>query len=237
MENVAGKILNSVKAMVPGKFTTEPATQATHPHVDWGAYRKVRETAGALGLQHLGDVDPTSVYLDPKIMKRAVLSMYVSDDGTIVVGHYRIALRWTLTGILARFMGGLGDMFDVGTSFGGGQGVTIETSTAEASGVWSRPDFVLRETLPRGTPLEQALQRHRARVNEYRAQHRDARPTVVHTLNDVVSISNTLEQRKLAWRRSLGWATREELERVTKLTGSTFDQFYEAFLKVARENP
>jgi len=233
MEQLAQKILALVKAMVPGRFTTEPATPATHPHADWKAYARVGQLADSLGLQHLGDVDVTSVHQDSSMTKRAVLAVFVNDDGTEIIGHYRMALRWTPTGILARFLGGSGDVFDVGTNFGGGQGVLLETTTAQASSVWSMPDFVIRETLTRGTSLEHALERHRDRVREYRAQNRSARPTVVRTLSDVFAISDAMERRKLAWRRDLGWAAPDELARVTRLSGPAFDQFYEAFRNAA----
>jgi hypothetical protein len=235
MEKIAHNILAQVKAMVPGRFETVLATERTHPHVDWKAYYAVREKAGALGFQYLGDVDVTSVHQDPSFMKRAVLAVFAGDDGTNVLGHYRLALRWTVKGILARFMGGRGDIFDIGTNFGGGQGVMLQTTTAEASAVWDMPDFILRETLPHGTALDVAVQRHRERVQDYRRQHSTARPTAVHTLRDVFAISDIMERRKAVWRRDLGWATRDELARLSKLSGPAVDQLYEAFQNAARE--
>ena len=219
--------------MVPGRFTVEPATPDTHPHVKWAAYRAVRETAAALGLRHLDDVDVTSLHHDPGMMKRAVLAIFVSDDGTEVAGHYRMSLRWTLMGMLGRLLANPGDVFDVSTNFGGGQGVTLQTTNAQNIAVWNTPDFIQRETLNKGTRLADVLERHRERVREYRLQHSDARPTVVRTLADFLVVINTFEQRSLAWRRDLGWATREEIQRVSKLSGARLDQFYEAFRKEA----
>ena len=236
MEEIAIKVLASVKEMVPGRFETAPATEATHPHADWKAYHQVREAASGLGLRHLGDVDVTSVQQDPAIMKRAVLAVFVGSDGTEVIGHYRLALRWTPKGILARFMGGRGDIFDVGTNFGGGHGVLLETTTAEAAAVWDMPDFIIRETLKRGTPLQDVLDRHRERVREYRSQHPGVRTTSVRTLRDAFAISDIMEQRKLAWRRQLGWATRDEIARVSKLSGPALDRFYDSFRKAADAN-
>jgi hypothetical protein len=235
MEKIATKVLASVKAMVPGRFETELASEATHPYVDWNAYYAVRETASALGFHHLGDVDVTSVYQDPAMLKRAVLAVYVSADGTEIVGHYRVSLRWTLLGILARFMGVRGDIFDVGTSFGGGRGVVVETTTAEAAAVWLLPDFVARETLKHGTPLEDVVIRHRERVREHRAQHPTARVTVVRTLQETFAVSDMLEKRKLEWRRELGWATRDEIARLSKMNGTGLDELYAAFRRAADE--
>ena len=233
MEHVAKKILASVKAMVPGRFTTEPATPDTHPHVKWEAYRAVREAAAALGLRHLDDVDVTSIHHDPGMMKRAVLAMFVNDDGTEVIGHYRISFRWTPMGVLGRLLANPGDIYDVSTNFGGGQGVTLQTTNAQNSAMWSSPDFIQRETSKKGTGLADVLERHRARVREYRLQHPDARPTVVRTSGDVLGVIDTFEQRSLAWRRELGWATRDEIQRVSKLSGARLDKFYEAFRKEA----
>lgn len=235
MEKIAHNILAQVKAMVPGHFQYMLATEQTHPHVDWKAYRAIREQAAGLGFSHLGDVDVTSVHQDPALMKRAVLAVFASDDGTNVLGHYRVVLRWTLKGILARFMRVRGDIFDLGTNFGGGIGVMLETTTAQAAAVWDVPDFILRVTLPHGSPLDQVVEHHRERVRDYRAQRPGSRPTTVHTLRDVFAISDMMEQRKLAWRRARGWATRDELARLGRLSSSTLDQLYEAFQKAARE--
>jgi hypothetical protein len=235
MEKIARSILAQVMAMVPGRFETVLATDRTHPHVDWKAYYAVRERADGLGFGHLGDVDVISVYQDPSLMKRAVLAVFASDDGTNVLGHYRVVLRWTPKGILARFMPVRGDIFDVGTNFGGGNGVTIETTTAQPAAAWDVPDFVVRETLAHGSPLAVVVERHRERVQEYRSQHAGARPTVVHTLRDVFAVSDALEKRKLAWRRDRGWATRDELARLGRhVSSSALDQLYEAFQQAAR---
>ena len=235
MEDIARKILLQVKAMVPGRFETLAADERTHPHVDWKAYYEVRKHAALLGFQHLGDVDPISVHLDPKMMKRAVLAIFTNDEGTEVLGHYRVVLRWTWQGILARMGGVTGNVFDLGTHFGGAQGVIVETSTAQVSAVWDQPDFVLRETLGHGTKLDYVVQRHRERVREYVAQHREARPTVVRTLADVVRMSDVHEQRKLTWRRARGWMTRDELARLGKLQAPMLDQLYDTFREVAQE--
>jgi hypothetical protein len=233
VENVAKKILTSVKAMVPGRFTVEPATPDTHPHVKWGAYHRVREAALALGLRHLDDVDVTSIHHDPAMMKRAVLAIFVNDEGTEVVGYYRMALRYTLMGVLARLFANPGDVFDVSTNFDGGEGVTLQTTNARNIAVWDTPSFIQRETLNKGASLSAVLERHRARVREYRLQHPEARPTVVRALGDFLGVINRFEQRSLAWRRERGWATRDEIQRVSKLSGRRLDAFYEAFRKEA----
>ena len=232
-DNVAGKLVASVRDMVPGRFVIEPTTPATHPHVQWEAYTRVREIAAGLGLRHLGDVDITSIRHDLSMMRRPVLAIYTNRDGTEVIGHYRLALRWTPMGILARLLGGRGDMFDVGTNFGGGDGVTLETTSAAAAGVWNQPEWNLREMLPKGTPLPQMLERHRGWVRDYRAQHPEAQPTAIRTLQDIVAISDRMEQRKLEWRRQLGWATRDELARISKMTGPQLNELYAAFRKAA----
>jgi hypothetical protein len=96
-------------------------------------------------------------------------------------------LRWTLKGVLGGFMGVRGDIFDISTIFGGGAGVMLETTTAQAASAWDTPDFVMRETMRHGTPLETVVESHRERVQEYRSQHRGVRPTAVHTVLDVMT--------------------------------------------------
>jgi hypothetical protein len=222
--------------MVPGRFVAELATERTHPYVDWKAYYAVRQRVEALGFYHLGDVDVVSLQHDSTLMKRPVLAVFASDDATNVLGHYQLPLRWTVRGILARFMGGRGNVFDIGTNFGGGAGVMLATTTAQAAAVWDMPDFIMRETLSRSSPLEQVIQRHRDRVQDYQTQHPAARPVTAHTLRDIVRINDIMEQRKLQWRRDRGWITREELGRLSNnLSSQTLDDLYEAIQNVARE--
>src|SRR5688500_2965172 len=222
--------------MVPGRFDTELASERTHPHVDWKAYHAVRAQADQLGFDHLADVDVVSLRHDPSIMKRAVLALFVSDDGVNVLGHYRLPLRWTFKGIMARFMGGRGDMFDVGTHFGAREGVTLTTTTARAAAVWDQPEFIVKETLAHGTPLEHVVARHRDRVRDYLSQHPNVRPVAVQTIAQIVDLSRTTELRKLEWRRQRGWITREELGRFGKLTEAQLDQLYAAIQIVARDD-
>lgn len=229
MEQRAQYVLNQLKVMVPGRFDVEHATERTHPHIDWGAYRAVRGEAEALGFQHVADVDVVSVQPDPSIMRQPVLAVFIGPDGTEVLGHYRLSVRWTAKGVLARFMGARGNFFDVGTSFGGGaQGVELETSTASALGAWDQPDFYNIEVLPRRTSLEAVVQRHRERVRDYTAREPSAHADVVRTLDDIVALNRAMELRKLDWRRGRGWITREELARVCRLSGATLDRFHAA---------
>jgi len=234
VQKIAETILGQVKDMVPGRFDTALASERTHPHVDWKAYHAVRAQADQLGFDHLADVDVVSLRHDPSIMKRAVLAVFVSNDGVNVLGHYRLPLRWTFKGIMGRFMGGRGDMFDVGTQFGGRDGVTLATTTARAAAVWDQPEFIVKETLATGTPLEQVVTRHRERVRDYLSQHPDARPVAVQTIGQIVDLNRTSELRKLEWRRQRGWITREELARFGKLNDAQLDQLYEAIQTAAR---
>ena len=236
MESIARTLAASVKAMVPGRFEVVRATPTTHPHVNWGAHGRVRKTAAALGFRHLGDVDAISVWVDTSITNRPVLSIYVNKDGTEIIGHYRFAPRWTLKGFIARFLGASNDYFDVGTNFGGGSGVSVETTNAALSAVWKSPDFVIRDARPASTSLETLLAAHRERIKRFRAAHPELTPTVVRELNDTITVANAIEQRKLVWRRSFGWATKEEIAAVTKLTGTTLDEVYAAFRKLVGED-
>jgi hypothetical protein len=231
MQRIAPQLAASVKAMVPGRFEVVKATPKTHPQVNWDAYRAARKRIAALGFRHLGDVDPVSVWMDPSMFHRTVLSIYASKDGTEIVAHYRLTPRWTLKGFLSRFMGATRDYFDVGTNFGGGDGVSVETTNAALSAVWKSPDFIIRDAQPSATSLGELLTRHRDRISRYRAAHPDAVPTIVKELNDTIGIADTMERRKLEWRKAFGWATKDEIAAVTKLKGPMLDEVFEEFKK------
>ena len=236
MFDLARNLAKGVRAMVPGRFAFVPASPETHPHVKWDAYRRVRAQAEALGFRHVGDIDPTSVTVDPGMSNRPVYSCYVSQDGTVALGHYRFAPRWTLKGFISLFMGARDDYFDLSSSFGPvDDRIVISTTNADKAGLWSSPPFILRDTMARTTPLEQLVQRHMQRATRYRSGHPDVEVSVAREMNDFVADTDTLERRKLEWRRAFGWASKDEISRVTKLQGTALDQMYDSFKRHMQE--
>jgi hypothetical protein len=233
MEAVARRVLDSVREMVPGRFHTRAASPITHPHVRWKAYDDVQRRLEALGFRYLGDVEPVSMPLDPRMARPAVMRMLVSGDGTVMAGFYQLALRWTPMGILARYLGGAGGMLDLVTIFP--DGTIVETSNAEPAGVWSDPPFLRREFVVRTAAVEQVADVHADRVMDKLSGHPGVPPVSVHSLLEVVAATDATERAKRAWRQSIGWVTRDELARLSRLSGPRLDELERAVRTAAAE--
>ena len=221
-EQVAQHIAASVRAMVPGVFETRPASPATHPYVAWRRYAAATAPFTALGFRHLADVEVTSLHVDPRMSRPPALRILVSADGDMVVGIYRLALRWSLTGVLARLSGGAATMTDVMTHFA--DGTIVETSTAEPANVWTTPPFLYRAYLAASVPLEARLAHHHGRVERHAAAA-PGRTVVRHTtVESMLEVAAESERRKREHRRSIGWVTDDELRRLSRLDGERLAQ-------------
>jgi hypothetical protein len=233
MQNVARRVLDSVRRMVPGRFHTRPASPQTHPHVAWAAYDDARRRLEALGFTFMGDVEPVSVATDPRMSRPNVMRLLIGDGGTVTAGFYRMALRWTPVGILARMLGGAGNMLDLITLYP--DGTIIETSNAAPASVWSDPPFLQRQYVVKSTPADVLVAHHRERVRARVASHPGVHPVRVASLLEVVAASDATERAKRAWRESIGWITRDELARLGRLSGSRLDELERAVRAAAGE--
>lgn len=230
MHETARRVVASAQAMVPGRFHVRAASPATHPHVDWRAYENARGRLQALGFCDLGDVDPVSLQGDPGMSRPNVMRIFASEDGTVMAGFYKMALRWTPLGITARLLGGGGGMVDLITIYP--DGTIIETSNAAPARVWQDPPFLLREYLPQRIPVEHLAARHRERLRERAAAVPRVAPVSVRSLPEVVAAADMTEAAKRAYRQRIGWITREELARLSRLSGARLDELEAAVQEV-----
>ena len=225
-EDVARKVANSVRAMVPGVFTTRLATPATHRYIAWRRYAAATRPLLTRGFRHLADLEVTSLTVDPGMARPPVMRILLSEDGETVVAVYRLALRWTRAGIIARLSGGSRMLLDVVTHFA--DGTVVETSTAQQASVWTAPPYLYRDYLPPAQGLDAILARHRERL----ARHVQAAPgrTVVRYdgLDSILAAENESERRKREHRISIGWVTEAELARLSRMEGEPLAQLVAA---------
>jgi hypothetical protein len=235
MQNIARKVLTSVRAMVPGRFNTREANPQSHPHVAWKEYDGARRRLETMGFTWVGDVQPTSIPDDSAMTKPNVMRFFIGDGGMVTAAFYRMALRWTPMGIMARFFGGAGNMLDLVTLFP--DGTIVETSNAAPAAVWTDPPFLLREYLVKGTPLHLVVEHHRQRVMARAAANPGLNPVRVGSLLEVVAAADATERAKRAYRQSIGWITRDELARLSHLSGPKLDALEAAIRAAAASDP
>jgi hypothetical protein len=233
MDHVARNMLRLVRAGNSGWTDYRPSSPSTHGYVPWKQYDELRRQLEGEGFRHLSDLVSLSANVTPKMSRPAVVRILTDGSNEIFASFYSLSLRWTLTGIMARFLVGSGFFLDLTTDFE--DGVSVQTSTAKEAGLWTAPPQILIEHLPRFTTFHQAIARHRERVRAYRAAHPSASPVRVSTLDDILQSFAREARIKHEYRRSIGWATREEIARLTKLSGTRLDQFEAAFRRAANE--
>lgn len=233
MDHVARNMLRMLRAGNTGQIDYRPASPSTHGYIDWKKYDELRRQLEQEGFRYLADLVAMSAHVTPSMSRPAVVRILTDESGEIVAGIYKLSLRWTLMGVMARFLGGSSAILDLTTDFE--DGTSLQTSTAQEAGGWTAPPQILKEHLPRSTPFAQAIARHQERVRAYRAAHPAASPLRFSTVDDVLQSSAREARLKHEYRRSIGWATREEIAKVTKLSGAQLDQFEAAFRRAVHE--
>ncbi|HET7462910.1 MAG TPA: DUF4272 domain-containing protein [Longimicrobium sp.] len=234
MESAARKLLESAKKVAPERFELRPAAAHSHPHVDWTAYERMRQVLANLGFRLLGDFEPVG-QSDGSMTHPNVVRIFVSHDGVITAAFYRLALRWTFSGVLARIAGGGRGMLDLDTAFT--DGTVLETSTAPLVGRWQSPPFLLKEYQPQMHPGA-LLARHVERIAEQMQWNPAAQPYRLSTIEQVVAMNQDTTRRKRQFRQSIGWITRDELASYGKLQPAQLDQLHAEIRRlVAMESP
>lgn len=230
LDRIARTVLDSARAMVPGHFHAQAASPQAYPHIDWKAYDEARRRLEALGFRWLGDVHPASD-TESSMSRANVLRFLASDDGAVTAAFYKMALRWTPMGVLARLYGGAGGMLDLVSIYP--DGTMVETSNALPARVWDDPPFLLREYLPQPTPVEQLVAVHRERLRLHAEPMPSLWPVRVHTLLEVIAASDATERAKRAYRQRIGWVTRDELARFSRLSGPRLDELESVLRRMA----
>lgn len=230
LDRIARTVLASAHAVVPGHFHATAVTPAEYPHIDWAAYDEARRRLEAHGFRHLGDIHPTSEEAS-SMARPSVLRMLASADGAVTACFYKLALRWTPLGIMARLLGGAGGMLDLVSVYP--DGTIVETSSAMAASTWDDPPFLLREYRPRGTPVDELVARHHERLRAHAGPTPSLSPVRVNTLLEVIAASDATERAKRAWRQRIGWISRGELARFSKLSGPQLDELEDIVRRMA----
>jgi hypothetical protein len=234
MDHIARNMLRMLRAGYSGQIDYPPASPSTHGYVAWRQYDELRRELEREGFRYLADLVALSAHVTPKMSRPAVVRLLADESNEVLASLYHLPLRWTLMGIIARFLGGGGFFLDLTTDFE--DGASVQPTTAKQAGSWTAPPQILSEHLPRSTTFPHAIARHRERVRAYRAEHPAASPVRFSTLDDIHEAFAREARIRHEYRQSIGWATREEMARVTNLSGARLDQFEAAFRRAVNES-
>jgi hypothetical protein len=229
--NLARRLLSLLRDANPGRYETRPATPETHPHADWPSYDQALQLFERQGFRHVGDLDVVSIPPMPAAMHPTMVRMFVGGDGAIVAEFSRLALRWTPVGVFGR-LSGMGRPF-VALSTELSDGRIVVTAAGAGLRQLVVPPWIERELVESGpaidTLIATLIATHRARLARLPA---DTAPLRHGTLAEVVAAADRAQRRKLDYRRSVGWATREELGVMSGMNGEHLDQLDAEFRRL-----
>lgn len=239
----AHNILKNLRAAYDGKTQTRaPADERDFRHLDLAAYRRFRADMEARGYRFLADYEIVNVSRARSgVMARTFIRTLVSADGATVCSYYQSKQRlgkrlWMLFNALMDGRGKaawenfrnaltLRHCVDIGSDFPGGR--SVSASNAEDAGKIANPPAIETHFFPYGTPLDSLLQAHTARLAQLRAEAPDLQPLVISTVDELFRLQDQIVAQKAAYRRSVGWITRDELRAMASGNETFADAVYE----------
>ena len=233
--NLARRLLSLLRDANPGRYETRPATPETHPYADWRAYDRALQLFERQGFQHVGDLHVVSIPPMPATMHPTMVRMFVGSDGAVVAEFSRLALRWTPVGLFGRASGMGRPFVALSTELSDGRiGVTAAGAGLRRLVV---PPWIERELVEDARPtdalIETLVAAHRTRLARLSAS---TAPVRHGTLAEVIAAADRAQRRKLDYRRSVGWATREELGVMSGMNGEHLDQLDAEFRRLTAED-
>lgn len=229
--NLARRLLTLLRDANPGRYETRPATPETHPHADWRAYDRALQLFERQGFQHVGDLDVVSIPPMPTAMHPTPVRMFVGDGGAVVAEFSQLALRWTPVGVFGRVSGMGRPRVALSTELPDDR--IVVTAAGAALRQLVVPPWVERELAEDAGPtdalIETLVASHRARLARLPAS---TAPLRHGTLAEVLAAADRAQRRKLEYRRSVGWATREELGVISGMDGEHLDRLDAEFRRL-----
>lgn len=208
--NIAQQILNVAFEPPPDLVPAEPANFPTFQ-------RRFAEQSGAelaaLGLRHIGDVEARGMFM--MLGQHVLLRLFADASGEVGVAVFAMKPKWPgWLGYLFMLLTGkwkIVRMVECVTQFEDG---THFSTQFENPSPFEHGGQIHIATVPRTTAVGDLVAQHVQRVAAYKADHPHA---VVMTVHDIAGVEQRWQagQRvKLAYRRSLGYASDTELKRM-----------------------
>jgi tetratricopeptide (TPR) repeat protein len=214
-EQLAEALAREISAM---QDVTDPdyrPLDASRMH--WAARQHARRCEAALqphGFIRLGDFTPR--HLEGSLGGSVLMRFFLARDGLTIATCYFLpgsagsilqqALRWLL-----RRPNGTA-VIELQSELDSGQFV-ISNNAGRLDAFDYGPDIV-REALSPKASLQQLLSSHQTRLLQLGREHAPAKPRVFNDLVDIVASESRLQAHKAKYRRQIGLATDQELQRL-----------------------
>ena len=208
--NIAQQILNVAFEPPPDLVPVEPANFPAFQ-------RRFAEQSGAeiaaLGLKHIGDVEARGMFM--MLGQHVMLRLFADASGEVGVAVFAMKPKWPgWLGYLFMLLTGkwkIVRMVECITQFEDGAHLSTQF---ENPSPFEHGGQVLIATMPRTTSVRDLVAHHVQRVAAYKAEHPHS---VAMTVQDIAGVEQRWQEGqrvKLAHRRSVGFASDTELQRM-----------------------
>jgi tetratricopeptide (TPR) repeat protein len=177
--------------------------------------------ASAAGLRLVGDAEAMGLF--QTLGQHVLLRLFADDSGEVGVASFAMKPKWPgWIGFMVLLLSGkwkVTSMVECVTQFDDGGHLSTQH---ENPSPFEYGGAIRIETLPRRTPIKGLIQRHMARVAEYKAQHPGCTAMIV---KDIAGMDRRWcegQRVKRRYRASVGYVTEPELQ---KLLGAHYARF------------
>lgn len=214
---MAKKIYNQMEQLYSGRHEYRLARPEDFPHIQRAHYDICEAWLKERGFRTLGNIEDlvlTKVYPNTRTYLRA----FVSADGTIAAACYDVSpTGWMRLAKLAGLMESNYRTLEFESEFQ--NGTFLRTSNAKGRQQLDEPPSITQNLLPPNTPFEEILEQHLQVMQEWRATDEAFTPIICKTLDDVLQSQHRAMDITCAWRKEIGYLTREEMVRMAGPSG------------------
>jgi len=211
-KDAARKIKENLEATYAPSHEYANVTPDQFPWVDLAFYERAASELGELGFQRLGDLENLTMSRANPSM-RTFIRIMVSADGTVGAGIYDIKIRgWMKCLQWIDVVPKKLSTVDLETEFVDGRFLVTHNSP-QAALMKSPPQFDV-EVHPAAISADALLEAHLIRLRRRLAAEPEVKPCVIRTLDDALASQKGQEGIKHAHRKSVGWVTKEEMQRL-----------------------
>jgi hypothetical protein len=197
---------------------------ADFPDLDLDFYEQGRRDLEQMGFTYLGDIENVTAkeaHPECKTFMRTMLGRGGTVAACLYHPKFRIWMRLLLWVVRMR----VGRVVDLETEFS--DGCFLCTSNAELAAKMSDPPQIRTHYVKAGTPIHVILEAHDRGVREYLEKEPELEPLAFHSLEEVLESSRREDAIRAAFRESVGWVTKEDLERCGGKDKSVAHEVYE----------
>jgi uncharacterized protein DUF3592 len=214
LEELAVKIEGHFKTLTHQRYEYTPADPKDFQHLDLSFYNESRRHLEERGYIFMADQENITLRQNKGSAPSLLRFLLSRNQATIAILYHfkRIALPTKESKVL-----------DLETWFSNGQFVV--TSNAAMAGKFDSPPGIDSFFLPAASPIDEVMQAHEGRVNNFLAQNPGVAAVRLNGWEDVRRAGDELQRIKSGYRSAAG-LSKAELERLARRTGPEIDELH-----------